>query len=77
MKKESAFPFEEKHFGSDPSYHLGMSKRYWTAVMIAGALINNKAVERQARDQTIKDQFGSIAKTSYSIAEALIEQEDK
>ena len=73
MKKESAFPFEEKHFGSDPSYHLGMSKRYWTAVMIAQAITSGHQASSDNRIMSANE----ITKLSFEFADAILEQEDK
>jgi len=79
MKKEKlgqelAFPLREEHpidRESNVEHHLGISKRYWTAVMMAQGIMAG------AKPVAIELLPKGFAQLAYSIADALLEQENK
>ncbi len=70
--QEPAFPLVTKEWiagfsDKQPSTYYGMSKRYWTVVMMAQGLFHENT------EMTVT----SIAELSFKMADALLEEEEK
>jgi len=87
MKNEPAFPCEtitEDQKPWEANLHPGMSKRYWTAVMIAqgylSGVMGNKEMSIRANEEAAEDKkkLGKlIAEQSFVMADYLIKQENE
>jgi len=67
MKTEPAFPCLEEVSPSESTYHLGMSKRYWTAVMITQGLSANSGLSCLTTP--------SLVETAFEITDELLRKE--
>jgi len=81
MKKyEPAFPSEQGHIPEgtwNQTYEPGMTMRDYMAISMANGILSIKTIKMMRNSENYRNRWKIIAKDSYAMADAMMEEREK